>query len=96
MSAGFHLDLFAYDQAEAIQQEAREMARSADFAPPVISTSVDLLFTYVRRHEAGRAEQIRGEVSDTIAAAGGVAWLAVAPPVPAGNGGDCSGSREMG
>jgi len=76
MSAGFHLDLFAYDQAEAIQQEAREMARSADFAPPVISTSVDLLFTYVRRHEAGRAEQIRGEVSDTIAAAGGWhGWL---------------------
>jgi len=70
MSAGFHLDLFAYDHAERLQQEARELARSADFAPPVISASVDLLFTYVRRHDVGRAEQIRDEVSDTIATAG--------------------------
>ena len=36
----------------------------------MISASVDLLFTYVRRHDVGRAEQIRGEVSDTIATAG--------------------------
>jgi len=76
MSAGFHLDLFAYDRAEAIQQEARELARSADFAPPVISASVDLLFTYVRRHDVGRAEQLRDEVRSTIATAGGWhGWL---------------------
>ncbi len=76
MSAGFHLDLFAYGQAEELQQEARERARSADFAPPVVSASVDLLFTYARRHDVGRAEQIRGEVSDTIATAGGWhGWL---------------------
>jgi class 3 adenylate cyclase/tetratricopeptide (TPR) repeat protein len=76
MSAGFHLDLFDYETAEAIQQEAREAARSLTFPPPLVSASIDLMLNLARRHDPGPAEALIGEVAETISKAGGWhGWL---------------------
>jgi tetratricopeptide (TPR) repeat protein len=76
MSSGYLGDLFAFAEAETRQLEGRELARSSAFMPPVISAGVDLMFTYIHRHDIGRAEQIRDDVAGTIATAGGWhGWL---------------------
>ena len=43
MSGGFHLSAFDYEGAEALQLQARELARSVNFAPSVVSGGIDLL-----------------------------------------------------
>lgn len=50
MSAGFHLDLFDlfdFEGAEAIQEEARDLGRSY-FNPSAVSAGIDLLFNLTR------------------------------------------------
>jgi tetratricopeptide (TPR) repeat protein len=76
MSAGFHLDAFDYAGNEAIAEEARELGRSVNFPPPVVSSSIDLLFNFTRRQEIGRAEKLVDEVADTVEKTGGFhGWL---------------------
>jgi tetratricopeptide (TPR) repeat protein len=43
MSAGYHLDLFDYAANEALAEETRELARSLNWTPPVISAGLDLI-----------------------------------------------------
>ncbi|HEY8600448.1 MAG TPA: AAA family ATPase, partial [Thermomicrobiales bacterium] len=69
-SAGFHLDLWDFAGNEALAEEARELARSLGFAPPVVSAGIDLLLNFARKQDVGRAERLLGEV---VAAAAGVA-----------------------
>ena len=54
MSAGYHFSLGDYDTAERIQLEARELARSVNFAPSIVSPSIDLLLIAARRHDPGQ------------------------------------------
>jgi tetratricopeptide (TPR) repeat protein len=76
ISAGYHLDIFDFAGHQAIAEEARELASSVNFLPPFISASIDLLFNYIRRHEAGPAEQILREVADKVEQAAGFhGWL---------------------
>jgi DNA-binding SARP family transcriptional activator len=76
MSAGFHLDLFDFPDAEALSQEAKDLALSLDFRPPATSASIDLLLNYVRRHDIGRAEDLLEEVALAAAGAAGFhGWL---------------------
>jgi class 3 adenylate cyclase/tetratricopeptide (TPR) repeat protein len=76
MSAGFHLDAFDYAGNEAIAEEALELGRSVNFPPPVVSSSIDLLFNFTRRQDIGRAEKLVDEVADTVEKAGGFhGWL---------------------
>jgi tetratricopeptide (TPR) repeat protein len=75
MSAGYHVDLYALGEAETLQLEARELARSAGFTPPQVSASVDLLFTYVRGHDVGRADALRPKVGESLPAGGWHGWL---------------------
>ncbi|MBC8160645.1 MAG: tetratricopeptide repeat protein [Roseiflexaceae bacterium] len=76
MWAGYHLDIFDFAGHEAIAEEARELARSVNFLPPLVSASLDLLFNYIQREEVGRAEQIVHEVAETVEkAAGNHGWL---------------------
>ncbi|HET9221575.1 MAG TPA: hypothetical protein VFO07_03680, partial [Roseiflexaceae bacterium] len=76
MSAGFHLDVFDFDGHTALVEEARDMARSVGFAPPLISASIDLLLNLARREELGRAEQLKAEVAGVIQkAASWHGWL---------------------
>jgi class 3 adenylate cyclase/transcriptional regulator with XRE-family HTH domain/tetratricopeptide (TPR) repeat protein len=76
MWGGYHLDIFDFAGHEAIAEEARELARSVNFLPALVSASLDLLFNYIQREEVGRAEQIVNEVAETVEkAAGNHGWL---------------------
>jgi hypothetical protein len=72
MSAGFHLDVFDFEGNEALAEEARELARSHNFAPPGISASIDLLLNFARRGEVGRAEPLASAVGEAVELA--AAW----------------------
>jgi class 3 adenylate cyclase/tetratricopeptide (TPR) repeat protein len=72
MSAGFHLDVFDFDGHTALAEEARDMARSVGFPPPLVSASIDLLLNLARRGEVAQAEQLAGEVAGAVEKA--VAW----------------------
>lgn len=75
MSAGFHLDLFDFEGAEAIQEEARDLGRSW-FNPSAVSAGIDLLFNLTRRGDVGRAEALVDEVGEEVAKGGGWhGWL---------------------
>jgi class 3 adenylate cyclase/DNA-binding XRE family transcriptional regulator/tetratricopeptide (TPR) repeat protein len=76
ISAGYHLDIFDFSGHEAIAEEARELARSANLLNPLVSASLDLLFNYVRRGDVARAEDILASVAETVErAAGAHGWL---------------------
>jgi tetratricopeptide (TPR) repeat protein len=64
MSAGYHLDVLDFAANEALAEEARELARSLSFTPPVISAGLDLMVNFARRHEVGRAEALTDEITD--------------------------------
>ncbi|MDP9419398.1 MAG: hypothetical protein M3P53_04505 [Actinomycetota bacterium] len=75
MSAGFHLELFDFEGAEAIQEEARDLGRSY-FNPSAVSAGLDLLFNLTRRGDVGRAEALVGEVGEEVTKGGGWhGWL---------------------
>ena len=76
MSAGLHMELFDFAGAEEIQEEAREMARSLGFTPPVVSAGIDLLLNFARRGEPDRAEKLVHDVAEAVTkGAGWHAWL---------------------
>jgi hypothetical protein len=66
MSAGIHLSLDDLDGAETIQTEARELARSVNFPPTIVSPGIDLLLIAARRQDPGRATPL---FEETVAAA---------------------------
>jgi class 3 adenylate cyclase/tetratricopeptide (TPR) repeat protein len=76
MSVGFRIDVFDFSAAEALAEQARDLARRAGFLPTVVSVGIDLLFSFARRRDVGRAE---GLVDDVAEMAGRVAgwhgWL---------------------
>lgn len=75
-SAGFRLDLFDFAGAEARSQEARELAQSVGFTPPVVSAGIDLLLNYARRGEVGKAELVLPAVAAGVEKAAGFhGWL---------------------
>jgi len=74
--AGFHLDVFDYAGNEALAEEARELARAADFALSEVSAGLDLLFNFARRQEPERAEKLMPEVTAAVEkASGSHGWL---------------------
>ncbi|HVO70443.1 MAG TPA: helix-turn-helix domain-containing protein, partial [Aggregatilineaceae bacterium] len=74
--AGFHLDVFDYAGHEALAEEARELARSADFVLPEVSAGLDLLLNFARRWEVERAEKLVDEVAAAVEkASGSHGWL---------------------
>jgi DNA-binding winged helix-turn-helix (wHTH) protein/tetratricopeptide (TPR) repeat protein len=76
MAAGLHLNLFDFEGAEALQCEARDLARSAGFAPPIVSAGIDSLLTLARRHEPGPVERLLDETAAAAAnTAGWHQWL---------------------
>ena len=76
MAAGLHLNMFDYEGAEALRAEARELARSAAFAPPLVSSNIDALLAFARCHNPGPAEQLLQQtVADATATGGWHQWL---------------------
>jgi tetratricopeptide (TPR) repeat protein len=67
MSGGFHIAVFDFEGAQAIQSEARELASSAGFAPTVVSAGVDLLLIHARQHEPGREETLLRSTTELAA-----------------------------
>jgi predicted ATPase len=57
-SAGFHLDVFDYVGNQRLAEEARALARLADWVLPGVSAGLDLLVNFVRRGEIGRAAKL--------------------------------------
>jgi tetratricopeptide (TPR) repeat protein len=64
MSAGYHLDVLDFGANEALAEEARELARSLSFTPPVISAGLDLMMNFARRYDVGRAEVLIDEIAE--------------------------------
>jgi class 3 adenylate cyclase/tetratricopeptide (TPR) repeat protein len=77
MCAGLHLELFDFQGAEALSEEAREIGRrAAHTRQPVVSGGIDLLLNFARRQEVGRAERLVDEVAEAARTAAGVhGWL---------------------
>lgn len=74
--AGWHLDVFDYASNEALAEEARSLARSADFVLAEVSAGLDLLFNFARRNEVGRAAKLFAEVAEAVEKArGSHGWL---------------------
>jgi tetratricopeptide (TPR) repeat protein/predicted Ser/Thr protein kinase len=67
MSGGFHVSVFDLDGAEAIHTEARELARSLNFMPTIVSSGIDLLFVHLRRMDLARAQALLPEVEGQVA-----------------------------
>src|SRR5439155_12816193 len=76
MTADLHLTLFDFEGAEALQSEARELARGVGFIPPIVSAGIDSLLTFARLHDPGRAERLLEETAAAAAStAGWHQWL---------------------
>ncbi len=69
--AGYHLNVFDFRGNEAINDEARELARSVDFLPTLVSGGLDLLLNFTRRHEVDRAERLLVDVTTVVEKASG-------------------------
>jgi DNA-binding winged helix-turn-helix (wHTH) protein/tetratricopeptide (TPR) repeat protein len=71
MTAGLHFNVFDYEGADGLRAEARELARSAGFAPPLISSNIDALLAHARCHDPGPVEQLLEQTVAGAAATGG-------------------------
>ncbi len=71
MSVAPLFSLGAFDRAEKRALEARELARSVAFQPPLVSAGIDLLLIYARTAEAGKAESLLVEVQQAVEEAAG-------------------------
>jgi tetratricopeptide (TPR) repeat protein len=65
MSAGYPFSLEDYETAKGIQLEARDLALSANFAPSIVSPSIDLLLIAARCGDPGSVEAL---FEETVAA----------------------------
>lgn len=76
MEAGWHLDVFDYEGAEALAIEAYGLAASAPYVPPMVSSSLDRLFIFLHRGETSRVEAQLDPVRQLIEkAAGWHEWI---------------------
>jgi ATP/maltotriose-dependent transcriptional regulator MalT len=77
MSTTVSMELFDLARAEAIAEEARDIARSCNFTYPLVSEGIDLMCVYTSRRELGRADAIAIELAEQIehgAGAHGALW----------------------
>jgi hypothetical protein len=76
MTAGFHLSVFDFEGGVALASEARELGRSAGFLTSVVSAGIDLLLTFARRHDPGRAAGLLPKTAAAaVGATGSHRWL---------------------
>ncbi len=76
MLGGVHLELYDYMTAQAITEEAKEIAACYNFPPPIISANIDLLFNFARSGRVGKTEALVDEVAEAVAKTSGWhGWL---------------------
>ncbi len=66
MLGGVHLELYDFTTAQAITEEAMDLAASFNFLPPIISAKIDLLFNFARSGKVERTEALVNEVIDVV------------------------------
>jgi tetratricopeptide (TPR) repeat protein len=66
MLGGVHLELYDYATAQSITEEARDLAASFNFPPPIISANIDLLFNFARSGEVEKAEALESKVAEAV------------------------------
>jgi len=71
MAAGWRLDVFDFGTAEALQCEAREIAYEAAFVPSQASAGIDLLMSFARQGNPGRAEPLMPKIEEAVVKARG-------------------------
>ncbi len=70
MSAGWHLSVFDLSGHAVLAQEARDLARSVNFVPPLVSASIDLVLNYARQGEVAQAERLWPDIEQAVERAG--------------------------
>jgi tetratricopeptide (TPR) repeat protein len=76
MAGGTRLETFDFAHAEELALEAREISRAAAWPPAGASASIDLLFNFVRRGDAGKAEELVPSIAESVEKAAGFhGWL---------------------
>lgn len=76
MYSGIHLELYDYETARLLAEEARELAHALNFPPALISAGIDLLFNDARCENIGSAEKLVESMGESIKkAAGWHGWL---------------------
>ncbi|MEE9191227.1 MAG: adenylate/guanylate cyclase domain-containing protein [Candidatus Aerophobetes bacterium] len=66
MLGGVHLELYDFKTAQVITEEAKGIAASLNFPPPIISANIDLLFNFTRRGKVGRADAFVDKVAEAV------------------------------
>jgi tetratricopeptide (TPR) repeat protein len=68
--------VFDFATAQRVAEEARELGRSADWLPPVVSAGLDLLLKFTRCGEVALAESLLDEVARGVERGPGAhGWL---------------------
>jgi tetratricopeptide (TPR) repeat protein len=76
MQGGLYLDLFDYAGARRVSEDARARALSLEFPPPLVSSSIDLLFNMARSGDLSRADSLVEEIAEIVRVTGGWhGWL---------------------
>ena len=66
MLGGVHLELYDYATAQSITEEARDLAASFNFPPPIISANIDLLFNFARSGKVEKTEALVSKVKEAV------------------------------
>jgi class 3 adenylate cyclase/tetratricopeptide (TPR) repeat protein len=66
MLGGVHLELYDYATAQSITEEARDLAASFNFPPPIISANIDLLFNFARSGKVEKTEALVSKVAEAV------------------------------
>jgi class 3 adenylate cyclase/tetratricopeptide (TPR) repeat protein len=66
MLGGVHLELYDYAKAQSITEEARDLAASFNFPPPIISANIDLLFNFARSGNVEKTEALVSKVAEAV------------------------------
>ena len=66
MLGGVHLELYDYETAQSITEEARDLAASFNFPPPIISANIDLLFNFARSGKVEKTEALVSKVAEAV------------------------------
>jgi len=66
MLGGVHLELYDYATAQSITEEARDLAASFNFPPPIISANIDLLFNFARSGKVEKTEALASKVAEAV------------------------------
>jgi tetratricopeptide (TPR) repeat protein len=76
IEGGFHLELYDYMGAQALAEQAQELAQAFKFIVAIVSPGIDLLFNYARSGHLARATEVEALVRRSLPGVTGAhLWL---------------------